>query len=317
MGCYSRPRVINIPFNKVNEECTNRNMARSPELLNRCYLKGLRIDWKRLNGYVGNSVHVEMELSITGNGSSEDLKPTPIEAPEPVKERKGIAKKKYEISIVTGTLNRINLLPGLIQNTVGASRKVELVLVDGGSTDGSQEYIKSLGNDQITLIEIGKRSHYAHYMNEGILRASADLICQWNDDVLLESSWENVLATIRPENDVYLFAWKSERVKDWTIYYNPPVEVVMNYGIYRRSVFERVGMFSGAYQYYRCDGDMSYRAWAFGCSVLCCRNIHVRELSVAKQAGACTPADDEAYEVHRSMYRCGTIPDDIERLAPR
>ena len=43
------------------------------------------------------------------------------------------------ISIVTGTLNRKNLLPGLIENTVGKSDKLELVLVDGGSDDGTIE----------------------------------------------------------------------------------------------------------------------------------------------------------------------------------
>ena len=41
------------------------------------------------------------------------------------------------ISIITGTLNRGPLLPKLIENTVEANDKLELVLVDGGSTDGT------------------------------------------------------------------------------------------------------------------------------------------------------------------------------------
>ena len=48
------------------------------------------------------------------------------------------------ISIVTGTLNRIKLLNRVIKNTVGSSELVELVLVDGGSTDGTLEYLKML-----------------------------------------------------------------------------------------------------------------------------------------------------------------------------
>ena len=59
------------------------------------------------------------------------------------------------ISIVTGTLNRIGMLPALIQNTVMSDERIELVLVDGGSTDGTIEYIKSLENPQIKLIEVG------------------------------------------------------------------------------------------------------------------------------------------------------------------
>ena len=41
------------------------------------------------------------------------------------------------ISIVTGTLNRLGMLPSLIENTVLSDERLELVLVDGGSTDGT------------------------------------------------------------------------------------------------------------------------------------------------------------------------------------
>ena len=44
------------------------------------------------------------------------------------------------VSIVTGTLNRLHLLTKIIQNTVNSSDKLELVLVDGGSSDGTIEY---------------------------------------------------------------------------------------------------------------------------------------------------------------------------------
>ena len=46
------------------------------------------------------------------------------------------------ISIVTGTLNRVGMLPTLITNTVLSDDRIELVLVDGGSTDGTVDYIK-------------------------------------------------------------------------------------------------------------------------------------------------------------------------------
>ena len=89
------------------------------------------------------------------------------------------------ISVVTGTLNRLVLLSHIINNTVGSSEKVELILVDGGSTDGTIEYLKLLNHPRIKLIEVGGRSSYPHYMNLGIKNASYELIAQWNDDVLL------------------------------------------------------------------------------------------------------------------------------------
>ena len=57
------------------------------------------------------------------------------------------------ISIVTGTLNRCYLLENLIKNTVDSSDKLELILVDGGSSDGTLEYIKNLNHPRIKLME--------------------------------------------------------------------------------------------------------------------------------------------------------------------
>ena len=58
------------------------------------------------------------------------------------------------ISIVTGTLNRVHFLEKLIENTVNSCEKVELILVDGGSTDGTQDLIRKLNHERIKLIEI-------------------------------------------------------------------------------------------------------------------------------------------------------------------
>ena len=66
------------------------------------------------------------------------------------------------ISIVTGTLNRLGMLPSLIDNTVLSDERLELVLVDGGSIDGTIDYIKQLNHPQIKLIEVGGRSSYPH-----------------------------------------------------------------------------------------------------------------------------------------------------------
>ena len=69
---------------------------------------------------------------------------------------------KDKISIVSGTLDRRRLLPGLIENTVDSNEELELILVDGGSKDGTQDYIKSLNHPRIKFIEVGRRSCYAH-----------------------------------------------------------------------------------------------------------------------------------------------------------
>ena len=74
-----------------------------------------------------------------------------------------------KISIVTGTLNRKPYLTTLLNNTVWADHRIELVLVDGGSTDGTIELMEHLSNveSRIKFIQVGERSSYPHYMNLG------------------------------------------------------------------------------------------------------------------------------------------------------
>ena len=108
------------------------------------------------------------------------------------------------ISIVTGTLNRKYLLPNLINNTVNSCDKLELVLVDGGSNDGTIDYIKDLNHPRIKLIEVGERSSYPHFMNLGIENSSFEWVCQWNDDALLVSKWDEIISELDKINDFYL-----------------------------------------------------------------------------------------------------------------
>jgi glycosyltransferase involved in cell wall biosynthesis len=219
----------------------------------------------------------------------------------------------HGISIVTGTLNRQKYLPDLIANTVnsGSGVKVELVLVDGGSTDGTIEYLEELNHSSIKLIKHGTRSSYPHYMSLGIINASYDLICQWNDDVLLINSWDEVLGEIDTKNDAYLFNWKlgqqsdaynSEwlrcthmRDNDWIIINNADYkypqmageqrgEVVMNYGIYKTKVFGKYGLYNPHYQYYCADGEMAMRAYYGGCKFKSCVEIKVLVLPAEKRA---------------------------------
>ena len=48
---------------------------------------------------------------------------------------------KKTISIISGTLNRKENVKRLIESTIEKYNFLELVLVDGGSTDGTIEYV--------------------------------------------------------------------------------------------------------------------------------------------------------------------------------
>lgn len=234
------------------------------------------------------------------------------------------------ISIVTGTLNRGPLLPRLIENTVEANENLELVLVDGGSDDGTIEYIKEENHPRIKLIEVGGRSSYPHFMNLGIRNASHEIICQWNDDVVLINDWNDVIKEIDDENDFYLFNWKYGSYEDsknsewlngndhshnWFLLDQSDQgrEIVMNYGLYKKKIFREIGMYNSEYRYYAADGDMAYRAHAFGYRHKTLRDIKVCSLPAEKVA---TPfqGDSEIYKKNMNLYDQKILPDQIEYL---
>lgn len=238
------------------------------------------------------------------------------------------------ISIITGTLNRKYLLPYLIENTVEANKKLELVLVDGGSSDGTIEFLKKINHPRIKLIELGRRSPYPHYMNVAIKNSSYEMVCQWNDDVLLSNDWEEVIDSLNEDYDFYIFNWRYGGFADlknprwlhgttssqgWYLLNNieNPIngndEIVVNYGIYKKKIFRKIGMYNNDYQYYYADADMSNRSYRFGFKHKDLRQIKVCSLLVNKVAKH-YPNDEEIYNKNRELYKNKVLPKNIEFL---
>jgi glycosyltransferase involved in cell wall biosynthesis len=234
------------------------------------------------------------------------------------------------ISIVTGILNRKFFLDSVIKNTVLSDDRLELVLVDGGSSDGSIEYIKSLNHARIKLIEVGTRSSYPHFMNLGIKHSSHDFVCQWNDDVVLINSWDDVFMELSDIHDFYLFNWKYGNFDDinkkewlegdsqkdgWCLCDNAASggEIVVNYGVYSKKIFKTIGMYNNEYRYYYADGDMSYRANKFGFKHKSLKNIKVCSLYTQKRAMHYSD-DENIYTKNLNLYNRKILPSSLEFL---
>ncbi len=89
-----------------------------------------------------------------------------------------------KISIVTPSFNQVSFLKETIKSihTQQVNVQIEHIIMDGGSTDGTVEYLKTLG-DQVVW-RSGKDKGQADAVNKGIRMAAGDIIGWLNSDDL-------------------------------------------------------------------------------------------------------------------------------------
>lgn len=103
------------------------------------------------------------------------------------------------ISIITSIFNQkpMNELfyNSLIQNT---KNHFELIIIDNNSTDGSKEFFEKQKNT--VVIENDGNYNYPYCQNIGIEAAHYDLLCFFNNDIVLSKNWdEKVLHLLKTE----------------------------------------------------------------------------------------------------------------------
>ena len=92
-----------------------------------------------------------------------------------------------QVSVVAGTYNRLPLLQEMVASARQSAKDLdlEIVLVDGGSTDGTQDWCK--GQPDITLIEHGELLGAIQAYNDGCAAASGEYVVIGNDDITFDA----------------------------------------------------------------------------------------------------------------------------------
>ena len=117
-----------------------------------------------------------------------------------------------EISIVTATLNRRNMLPRAIASAIAQGTEgVEHIVIDGASTDGTLELLANYPHLQI--VSEPDKNLYAGW-NKGIARARGQFVCMLNsDDELPEGAFDVVRKLMRGSPDVGMISGPVEIVR--------------------------------------------------------------------------------------------------------
>lgn len=187
---------------------------------------------------------------------------------------------KYDLSVVLGSKNRKGLIKATIESirNNGFNGSVEIIVVDGGSTDGTCDWLAKQ-TDVFTIVQpnysiidndgIKKRAHsWGEFMNIGFKYAHSDYICMVSDDLILapgclQKGYDEIVNRINhgekigggafyfreyPRHDYYRIIMLAEG------------NVHINHGIYYRPAMEAINWLDEAnYNFYCADGDFTMR----------------------------------------------------------
>ena len=111
-----------------------------------------------------------------------------------------------KISIVVPSFNQGNYLEETFRSIIGQGYPcVEIIVMDGGSTDNSVDVIKKY-EKYITYWQSQKDNGQSDAINSGFRKATGDYVTWLNsDDVLLPGALLNIAKTIEKHPDVNWF----------------------------------------------------------------------------------------------------------------
>ncbi|MEK6674513.1 MAG: glycosyltransferase [Planctomycetota bacterium] len=190
------------------------------------------------------------------------------------------------VSIIVPTFNRREHLRRCLDNI---RRNVlhphEIIVVDGGSTDGTRDDLASQRDLRVILEP--KRQGAVRAFNLGFKTATGEYVMWLNDDAWpLPGAVEAAISMIeRPDMaDVGIVAfyhnWHNERnVLDRVVHQGEAFEIChvrgytyANFGLLRRTLLERIGFADEGYYFFGFDPDLSLRVQLVeGLRVLGCR----------------------------------------------
>jgi GT2 family glycosyltransferase len=197
------------------------------------------------------------------------------------------------VSIVIPNWNGKKFLAGCLDSLAAQTYSpLEVIVVDNGSMDGSVALLKT-NYPWVKLIRFDQNTGFSVAVNAGILQASGDLVALLNNDTIVDGAWVEALVRALDEHpEAGSVACKMLAYDDKTILdgagdgyrrgglpgrighreedvgqFDQPRYVLGACGgaaMYRRELFDKIGLFDEDYFAYLEDVDMGLRAQRAG-----------------------------------------------------
>lgn len=124
------------------------------------------------------------------------------------------------ISVILPTYNRLEHLPASIESVLGQTyQNIELIIVDDGSSDGTDRYVASLKDNRIRFIALAENGGVSRARNAGIEAARGEYIAfQDSDDQWLPEKLDRQYAHAKENAEAKAFFCSLVRVNPKTAF---------------------------------------------------------------------------------------------------
>lgn len=205
-------------------------------------------------------------------------------------------EKTTKTTVVIPNYNGRNFIENCLDSLTKGSVLPYIIVVDNGSEDGSLELLRQKYEVEkypyIEIISLSKNTGFSHAVNVGIERAETEYVFLLNNDTVVDehcveelqnamdatprlfSVGAKMLNLHQPEKiddagDFYCaLGWAFARGKDKPAKNYNKDDIVFaacaGAAMYRRSLFDKIGLFDEAYFAYLEDIDIGYRANLWG-----------------------------------------------------
>lgn len=183
--------------------------------------------------------------------------------------------------ILLATCNRVELLRSVVDSIErGTKTPHELIVIDGGSTDGTVEYIQS--DPRITPVLQGERLGTARSYNRVWHRVDSRYSCWLSDDTeIVPGSLDTAIAILESDPSVGMVGLKMKDTRGpgrFEPYRGALSEYGIlncNHGVLRTALGRRVGFFNTGYRSYMIDPDLTASILCTGHRVVMTRDVAV------------------------------------------